>query len=97
MTEVTNIASALTPNTSAVPRRHGSGNETQASHGIANAQATIPSPAVSEWASSSGREYGGAALLMGRTLRGRAPDGYRLAVWNSGFGSWTSPARTRFR
>ena len=50
------MASALTPNTSAARTRAGSPADTYASQGIATTQATMPSPAVSECASSSGRE-----------------------------------------
>src|SRR5690242_2052578 len=71
------MASALSPNTSAVQNRSGSSNDTDASHGIATAHATMPSPAVSECASSSGRVYGALLVDMRPTLTGRG--GHALA------------------
>jgi hypothetical protein len=56
------------PNTSAVASRRASAKDTHASQGIAIAQATMPSPAVSAWISSSVREYWRAAVDTAASL-----------------------------
>src|SRR5262245_14195331 len=74
------MASALAPNTSAATMRAASPAETQASHGIAIAQATMPSPAVRAWINSSVGEYGGAADAMAARVAGQDPARFQLAA-----------------